>query len=186
VQVYVLKITLAGTNPPIWRTVAVPGDCTLARLHTIIQIVMGWCECHMHQFVDAAENQYGVEDPNLDMAILDQKRYRLNDIADGKGARFTYEYDFGDGWEHEVQVLKVGAPEGDTRYPVCLDGRRACPPENSGGVHGFYDMLAAIDDPGHEMREEYRDWLNSDFDPGAFDVELVNRELGVLQPRRQK
>lgn len=183
---YTLKITLHRTKPPIWRKVAVLGDIKLSKLHDVIQIAMGWYDCHLHQFVGPSGDRFGLDDPDLDMDVINENRYRLHDIVDTEKARFMYEYDFGDGWEHRIEVMKIEEPKTDLRYPVCLGGKRACPPEDCGGIYGFYDMLAAIDDPQHEMHETFREWLDPDYDPEVFDLDGVNRQLRRLQPRKRK
>jgi hypothetical protein len=183
-EIYELKITLRGTKPPIWRRVAVPGDIKLSKLHAVIQLVMGWYDCHLHQFVAPDGACLGLRDPDLDLGldVLDEHRYRLWDIADRKGACFNYEYDFGDSWEHRVRVTKIGPPKPDLKYPTCLAGRGACPPEDCGGVWGYYELLDAVGDPRHERHAEMVEWLGTErFDAGAFDQEEVNRLLAKLR-----
>jgi len=105
---------------------------------------------------------------------------RLNQIADA-GAKFVYEYDFGDSWEHILLVEKVLPMEPDQQYPVCIKGKRACPPEDVGGVWGYYGFLEAIQDPDHPEHEDYLEWIGEDFDPEAFDLDAVNAALRALQ-----
>ena len=181
-EIYVLKITLKGSKPPIWRRVAVPSDIKLSKLHDVIQIVMGWDDCHLHQFATRDDLYFGSTDPEFGLQdVYDERRYRLHDIAEGKGSRFDYEYDFGDGWEHRIEVIKAEPPKPDGKYPICLAGKRACPPEDCGGVWGYYDMLEAAKDPTHELHESYSEWLSQDFDPEAFDYDAVNELLARLR-----
>jgi len=177
-QIYQLKITLNGTRPPIWRRVLVPGDTTLRTLHYILQTVMGWTDSHLHQFVIGGATYGATEyDDAGDLELLTEQRYRLSQVAPKPGARFVYEYDFGDGWDHTVLVEKITPPEPGARYPLCVAGKRACPPEDVGGVWGYEAFLEAIRNPRHPEHDEYREWAGDEFDPDAFDVEAVNDQL---------
>ena len=171
--VYQFKITLVGSKPPIWRRIQVE-DCTLDKLHEHIQTAMGWTNSHLHQF-EIFERRYG--DPELlddgfdDFECIDSTKTKLSDITPNAGKRFsfTYEYDFGDGWEHEI--LFEGSPkkEPGKKYPLCLEGARACPPEDVGGIYGFYEFLEALADPKHEQHDDFMEW-GGDFDPKDFDA----------------
>lgn len=177
--VYQLKVTLKGSKPPIWRRIQVRGSTTLARLHRILQIVMGWEEAHLHQFiVDGI--YYGEPDPDWDLDIKSERRVRLEQIVSAVKDRFIYEYDFGDSWEHIIVVEKILPAEAGQRYPRCLTGRRACPPEDVGGVWGYLYFLEAISDAQHPEHEAMLEWVEDDFDPEAFDQEAVNRQLKPL------
>ncbi len=177
-QIYQIKVTLKYIRPPIWRRIQVPANITLAKLHDILQIAMGWEGYHLHLF-SIGEADYG--DPQDDEtgfhSILSEKRYRLNQVIPGEGTRFTYEYDFGDSWDHELLVEKILPPEPGAAYPRCLKGKRACPPEDVGGVWGYAGFLEAIQDPDHPEHEEMLDWIGGEFDPEEFDLDLVNRAL---------
>jgi hypothetical protein len=176
-EVVELKITLSGTKPPIWRRFAVDSAVTLATLHDVIQIVMGWGNCHLHQFIINGE-YFGPTDLDLDLEDLsDERKVKLRDIADRPKAKFQYEYDFGDGWRHGLEIRKVGPPEDGVTYPLCLAGALACPPEDCGGVWGYAEFLAAIQDPKHENHKEMLDWIGGAFEPNAFDLDAVNRHL---------
>ena len=172
-EVYQFKVTLTDTKPPIWRRIQV-GDCALDKLHEHIQTAMGWTNSHMHHFrIDGT--LYG--DPRLlsetfgELNYADSTRTMLGDILpEGGGrSRFEYEYDFGDGWLHEVLFEDRLRAEPGKRYPVCLEGERACPPEDVGGVWGYMDFLAAVADPEHEQHEEMQEWIGRKFDPEAFN-----------------
>lgn len=179
-QVFQLKVTLAQSKPPIWRRVQVRGSETLEDLHYIIQSVMGWGGGHLHQFI-ANDRYYGMRDfmgdPLWDLDMIDERRVRLDQIVSKEKDRFRYEYDFGDGWMHAIVVEKVFEPEADVRYPVCTAGRRACPPDDIGGIWGFYDFLEAIQDPQHPDHADLLEWIGGSFDPDEFDLELVNQGL---------
>ena len=183
-QVYQIKVTLDDTHPPIWRRILVPGEMTLFKLHYVLQATMGWEDYHLHQFIidqeyygDPADDEYG------DLKTKDEKEYPLNQIVTGEGFQCTYEYDFGDGWMHTLFVEKILHPEEGKRYPVCVAGKRACPPEDVGGTFGYEEFLEAIRDPEHEEHDEYLMWVGGEFDPQAFNLEEVNQLLIQLEDR---
>src|SRR5262249_20713757 len=159
--IYQLKVTLRDIRPPIWRRIQVAGDTKLDKLHRIIQIVMGWTDSHLHQFV-VGDAYYGTPDPELP-EVESERRGRLSAVAPKEKAKFAYEYDFGDNWEHEILVEKILPPEPGVRYPRCLAGRRSGPPEDSGGVWGYADLLEALADPSHPEHDEFREWVGDDF-----------------------
>ncbi len=173
-SIYQIKVMVRDSKPPIWRRVQVPGDATLADLHDIIQVVMSWWDYHLHQFI-VGENYYGVPHPDYMMDMLDESEVQLNQIAD-EGAKFFYEYDFGDSWLHTLEVEKVVEPEPGQEYPLCLKGRRAAPPEDVGGIWGYEQYLEAMENPDHPEHEMYMEW-RGEFDPEAFDLDEVNAEL---------
>ncbi len=105
------------------------------------------------------------------------KTVKLNQVVSTAPARFIYEYDFGDGWEHEILVEKILPPEEGVRYPVCLAGKRACPPEDCGGTPGYAHFLEAIRNPGHEEHDELLQWVGDSFDLEAFDLDEINYKL---------
>jgi len=181
VQIYQIKVTLKGSKPPIWRRIQVPCNITLAELHRILQAVMGWWDYHLHQFI-VGRTYYGVPHPDYYdyMEMRDENQVRLNQIAD-EGSKFVYEYDFGDSWEHVLLVEKVLEPEPDRQYPVCIKGKRACPPEDVGGIWGYYSFLEAIQNPDHPEHEDYLEWVGGEFDPEAFDLDEVNAALRALR-----
>lgn len=184
--VYRLRIELLDMPIPIWRTVEVTGDETLADLHAIIQIAMGWEDCHMHSFhIDGVE--YGGE-PEDDMfggfggfaedESLDESEYKVGQVIEAKGMRFMYEYDFGDSWQHEITVEAIGTREAGKNYPLCLDGKGACPPDDCGGAPGFARLLKIMKNRKHREYNEMLDWLGGEpFDPNAFDIDDVNEQL---------
>lgn len=166
-QIFQLKVSLSDVSPPVWRRVLVPGGYTLDRVHRVIQHAMGWHDCHLHSF-DIDGFQYGEPDPDGELALRDELDVRLDDVA-VKGSRFLYTYDFGDWWEHDVTVEDIFGAEPDERYPLCLDGDRACPPEDVGGAFGYRTFLAALADPTHPDYEQMRSWTVRPFDPADFD-----------------
>lgn len=175
--VYQLKITLADIKPPVWRRVEVT-DCTLSKLHEIVQVVMGWDGYHLWAF-EIGGDQYG-EDPEGDMDMESSRKLKLNQVVRGGVRKFFYTYDFGDHWEHVIQVEKVLEAEPKVKYPRCVKGGRACPPEDCGGAWGYGDFLLAVQNPTHESHEEMLEWVGGEFDPEAFDIEAVNKKLATV------
>ncbi len=179
-SVYQIKVVLKGSRPPIWRRIQVDSDTTLGELHHILQVAMGWYDAHLHQFI-VGHTHYGVPHPDYFMEMLDEDQFTLNQIVTGEKFRFHYEYDFGDSWEHTLQIEKILPPEEGVEYPICLKGRRACPPEDVGGVWGYQAFLEIIQHPDHPEHEHYMEWIGGDFDPEAFDADQVNAALRDLQ-----
>jgi hypothetical protein len=161
-----LKITLRYIKPPIWRRVVVPDSYTLADLHSVIQTAMGWMGGHLHAFRKARQG-FGPQEELPKSASLQR-------IVQRKGQKILYEYDFGDGWLHEILIEKILPLDQGNAYPVCLGGARACPPEDCGGVPGYFQLLEAFRNPSPE-NEELREWACGSFDPEAFDAEAVNQ-----------
>jgi len=174
--IYQLKVTLKESKPPIWRRIQVPGSITLVKLHRVLQVVIGWEDYHLHQYiVDGVF--YGTKDPDFEVIgseTVNERGVKLYQIAPDIGSRFVYEYDFGDGWQHQVVVERLLPAKAGATYPVCIAGKRACPPEDVGGVWGYSDFLQVIRNPAHPERDEMLEWAGGDFDPEEFDMEYVN------------
>jgi hypothetical protein len=180
-RLYQFKITLLESAPPIWRRIQVK-NCTLDKLHEHIQTSMGWTNSHLHQFeIDGVI--YG--DPELlyegwqdEVPPIDSLNTRLSQIIpkDGKRYSFRYEYDFGDGWQHEVLFEGCLRAEKGVRYPLCVEGKRACPPEDVGGVCGYTEFLQALTDPDDEQHDDYLEWARS-FDSEDFDAEKATKAM---------
>ncbi|NNJ11666.1 plasmid pRiA4b ORF-3 family protein [Chloroflexales bacterium ZM16-3] len=176
-RIYQLKITLKDSKPPIWRRVEVPDDSTLATLHAIIQAAMGWTDSHLHMF-SIGRTTYGVPDPDYDDEdVRDERRVKLNQLLTEPKQKLSYEYDFGDSWTHVVLLEQVREPESGVAYPRCTAGKRACPPEDCGGVWGYADFLAAITDPEHPEHDELLEWAGGAFDPEDFDLAEIDAAL---------
>jgi Plasmid pRiA4b ORF-3-like protein len=166
-QIFQVKVTLADVLPAVWRRVELPGGYTLDRVHRVVQHAMGWQDYHLHSFeIDGV--QYGEPDPDGELAVRDELDVRLDAVAH-KGKRLLYTYDFGDWWEHELLVEDVFAAEPDERYPRCVAGERACPPEDVGGAFGYAELLVVLQDPTHPQHAELRRWVGGGFDPEVFD-----------------
>jgi Plasmid pRiA4b ORF-3-like protein len=167
-----LKITLADVEPPVWRRLMVPSDYTLAQVHEVLLTGMGWAGYHLYSFQIGATRYAEIDDDWPDDSV-DAASVRLADLV-GRGDRFVFEYDFGDGWEHAVVVEEVLATAGRFR-PLCLAGGRACPPEDVGGPWGYAEFLEAIADPAHERHADFIEWIGGAFDPEAFDADEVDQ-----------
>jgi len=173
---YLLKIELIGIEPTIWRRFVVPLNITLDRLHDVIQIVMGWTDSHLHEFT--IENKRYTEYPESVEDGLHCGRYQLGDLIKQKGRTFHYLYDFGDSWEHKLVLEENRYSNSKLRMDLtCLEGERACPPEDVGGVSGYFEFCEALKDPEHEEHESYMAWSGGDYDSELFDANTVNGEL---------
>ena len=168
-----LKVTLRGTKPPIWRRFLVPSGITLRRLHDSLQAVMGWTDGHMHQF-EGNGVLYGTSDREVGCTRVSENKTTVDQVLRRPKDRLTYEYDFGDSWEHEVVLEAVVPPLEDGRYPIIEAGRRACPPEDVGGVRGYAYFLEILRNQEHPEHEEMLEWVGGSFDPESFDVGEAN------------
>ncbi len=171
-HVFFLRVSLVDISPPIWRRIAIPGGYTLDRLHRAIQLAVGWHDCHLHSF-DIGSVPYGEPDPDSLLEMRDELDARIDAVV-GKDDRFAYVYDFGDWWEHEIVVEDVLSPEPDQRYPYCVDGERAGPPEDIGGSAGYQAYLDALADPEPPEHAQLLDLLGMDFHPDEFDAGRVS------------
>jgi len=172
--IYQLRISLVDFEPEIWRRVLAPSDFTLAKLHDVIQVVMGWDDSHLHDFTIGTE---GYTDTRAGLeGRKNEAKVPLHQVAGARG-KFTYTYDFGDNWEVEVKVEKVLPREKDRQYPVCLAGEMAGPPDDSGGAWGYAEMLEAVQNPKHPEYHNYQEWLGKKFDPTKFDIDEVKKRL---------
>ena len=180
--VYLLKVTLLETKPPIWRRLLVEGNVTLARLATIVNSAMGWQGYHLHEF------RVGKEVWGPPMPVDDRFGYQPRDdgattleaVAPRKPSAIKYQYDAGDCWMHRIVVEEILDPDPKQKHPACTGGQRACPPEDCGGTPGFYNLLDALADPQHPDHAQLSEWLGRGFDPEAFDLERVNESLRRL------
>lgn len=179
---YQIKVTLKGIKPPIWRRLLVPGSLSLKGLHDVLQVALGWTDSHLHQYI-ARGAQYGTPDPEFGVNRHNENRIRLDEVLTAEKDTITYEYDFGDGWEHKIVLEKVlgSADEGVT--PSCIAGARACPPEDCGGVWGYANLLKVLSDSSHPEHEEMLEWIGGQFDPECFDIAATNSVLARMKRR---
>jgi len=177
------KVTLNGIEPPVWRRIVVPASYSFWDLHVAIQDAMGWLDMHLHRFRvrepgTGAEVEIGIPDPDgfEEVPCLAGWEVPIVGYFTEPDDRADYEYDFGDGWEHEVVLEAVAPRVPKSRYPVCLDGARACPPEDCGGIPGYEQICEILRDPGHDEHDATLEWLGRKYDPEAFDRTEVRFE----------
>ena len=174
-DVYVIKVTLLETRPPVWRRILVPREITLRNLHRTLQTVMGWTNAHLHQFVLPGTRNFGLK-RGFGGKIGNENRTTLGALLEFPGAKLLYEYDLGDCWRHELVLERVLV--GDESFQqMCVAGERQCPPEDSGGPQGFAELLKAFAQEAHREHKSARAWLGADFAPGSFEPDEINRQL---------
>jgi hypothetical protein len=175
---YELRVELQEIEPSIWRIIQVPSRASLLRLHRILQRAMGWNNSHLYIF-EIDGKLYGEPSTEWDFEVLDSRKMTLEKIFTEGKKSFLYEYDLGDSWRHNIKLL--GTVEGKEEEKAgCMAGARACPPEDCGGVIGYYDLLVALSDHDHEEYHAMLEWVGGKFDPSAFDVAAVDRALKHL------
>jgi hypothetical protein len=173
---FVLRVVLNDVKPQVWRRFVVPASITLDRLHDCLQVVMGWTDSHLHSFTIAG--QEFTENPEQPDQGIEETGVVLGMLIRKPRSKFTYLYDFGDGWMHTITVQSVEQiPDGHVARITCLAGKHRCPPEDVGGPWGYSGFLEAIADPNHEEHQSYLHWCGGSFDPKEFDVDAVNLEL---------
>ncbi len=177
---YQIQIALRRSSPKIWRRILVSPDVLLADLHKIIQTTMGWTNSHLHQFIKdrtfyapkADEDDFWEESNDISYTHI-----KISDLLKKEKDRMIYEYDFGDGWEHDIILERIEADGDNKNTPVCVAGKNNCPPEDCGGVWGYANMLEILSNPEHEEYNEYMEWCGEGFDPKYFDKDEVNEQL---------
>jgi Plasmid pRiA4b ORF-3-like protein len=185
VMAYQVKITLEHISPPVWRRVLVKSETTLETLHRIIQTVMLWDGGHLHEF-EINRLRYGSWDEDFGTdSDYDEAETRLFEVLGQVNAKGQYEYDFGDSWRHEILIEKVLEFDDTVAYPLCVDGRRAGPPDDCGGPWGYSETLEALSNPEHPEHEERLEWFGEGFEPEVFDLEAVNQGLAFLRAKRK-
>ena len=178
-MLYEIRVQLRDIEPPIWRVLRVPSRTSLLRLHKVLQRAMGWTNSHLHLF-EIDGKPYGEGDFEWDFEVKDYRGMRLDKIFTEGRTSLLYEYDLGDSWRHDITLL--GTVEGEVEEKLgCIDGARACPPEDCGGVSGYYHLLEALSDSEHEDHDMLMEWVGGKFDPEAFDVEAIDRALKHLR-----
>jgi hypothetical protein len=179
-SVYQLKVTLRDSHPAIWRRIQVPDTILLPHLHGVLQLAMGWKNSHLHSF-QVGKRIFAEPSPDDAFPIIDYRSVRLNQIAAAVADGLIYLYDFGDSWEHDIVVEEILPAEKGMRHLLCLDGQRACPPEDVGGIWGYADFVKAIRNPRHPEHAEMLAWVGGTFDPDKFDLPGVNGMLHIFQ-----
>ncbi len=174
-EIFQIKISLKGSKPLIWRRVLVFSDTPLTKFHHIIINSMGWDGYHLHQFIHkgnyytSSDEFSGAIDDTIDYS---KKKVKLNYFLQKEKDNFDYEYDFGDSWMHKIVLEKILPIDPAIKYPTCIAGAMCCPPEDCGGIYGYYHILEILKDPSHPEYEDYKEEYE-DFDPEDFDAEDV-------------
>ncbi|NQY74337.1 MAG: plasmid pRiA4b ORF-3 family protein, partial [Candidatus Margulisbacteria bacterium] len=181
------KIVLLNTKPPVWRRVLIKDDITFEDLHRTIQNSMPWSNSHLHSFdfngqTYEADNHddfglFGDDDENKGIDV------KLSSLQLGEKDRIGYTYDFGDDWQHQILIEKVIPIDINQDYPFCIKATGACPPEDCGGIWGFYEMVEAVKDKKSEMREEYIELLGKNFDPKYINIDEINDALRSMMSK---
>ncbi len=187
-KVYQFKITLQDIRPPVWRRIQVPATYTFWDLHVAIQDVMGWEDLHLHSFEmkNPGTNkmeEIGIPEEGFPIGVTLRTEWKtkISRYFTMENKKALYWYDFGDDWRHTVALEKILPSVEGIRYPRCIAGRRATPPEDCGGPYGYYELLAAIENPSDETHEEKLEWLGGSFDPGHFSIS----EIRFSDPRKR-
>lgn len=195
-RIYELEITLVGTDPPVWRRIAVPANIHLSDLHDVIQNVMPWWDCHLHEFRTFDGDRFGYVEGNrareaeMGMEWESDRLMTLDRLLLWPNEVLLYVYDFGDDWKHTIRLVRETRPERGVRYPTCLAGRLACPPEDCGGVLGYCDLVRILANPQHKEHREMRAWADwitggpAPYDPQHFSVEETNLRLAGVDNRK--
>jgi hypothetical protein len=179
-MVYQVKVVLRDSKPPIWRRVQLRGETALDTFHKILQTLMGWTDSYPHLFI-IDRTFYGKPDLESPFEVKDEKDFTLNSLFAGRKKRFAYEYDFEDCWQHELLIEEVITPKERLKYPVCLGGKRAYPPEDCGGIWEYTDILEAIEDPKHPEYYNMLRWVENGLDPDSFNLEEINLRLRKIE-----
>lgn len=178
-RVFVLRLSVVGTTPPVWRRLVVRESMWLSRLHDSIQVVFDWFDYQTHAF-NIENLRFGNPLKREELSIEDDRDVTLAELDLEHHERFTYGYHFGEGWQVEIRVEKTASPQKGVHYPSCIAGERAGPPEDCGGLEAFHDMLACIKEPNTELGREWTEWLGPHYDPEACDLEKINKALRKL------
>ncbi len=176
-----IQLSLLGSKPKIWRRVLIQSDMLLSDFHKVIQSSMGWTNSHLHLF-NKNETCYAEKTADdstwEELGHVDYQELKVSDLLINEGERILYEYDFGDGWEHEIILEQIlPGEENGLAKPICLAGKMNCPPEDCGGLRGYSDMLEILKNPDHEEYESFIVWLGGKFDPDHFNLNKVNKLL---------
>ncbi len=170
-----LKITLRDSKPPIWRRILVKENINFHKLHEIIQVVMGWQNYHLYDFI-VNDQRFSLPNHDFEEDVLSSKKFKLSILNEKQ--KMDYTYDFGDCWEHNIIVEKVLSSDTGFLYPICLKGSLSTPPEDCGGISGYYHLLQVKNNKDHpHYKEQIANWLGEDFNPKFFDLQTINNQL---------
>ncbi len=180
-NIYQFKITLRGIRPPLWRRIQVPENYSFWDLHVAIQDSMGWSDYHLHQFdiinpATGMKEEIGIpgDHSDMDFEIIPGWKKKIKKYFSLNNSKSYYLYDFGDNWEHEMQLEKIlSCGDSALKYPLCTGGKRACPPEDCGGIQGYENFLEIIANPNHDEYDEMLEWAGGEFEPEHFDIKEI-------------
>ena len=175
-----LKITLDQIEPPIWRRVEVKDDISFYELHHVIQIAMGWWNTHLFEFEAGGYTIGVIEGSMVPEGTLGSKEVRLSRLLDTEKMKFKYLYDFGDNWDHEIEIEKIIPEVSGRSYPTCIGGERNCPPEDIMGFPGYMNLVEIMKDKNHPEYQGMLEWLGEEYDPEYFDLQETNGELQFI------
>ncbi len=182
---YLLHISITFSEPLIWRRIQVPGHYTLAQLHDVIQKAMGWSDSHVHQFLVGKifyEATMKSDIPVRESKRFDEHKYKLHSLEEGMQFMFTYLYDAGEGWEHEIHLEEVVPPGPELKYPILLSGEGACPPEEVGDIHEYQQLITAFEQPDNKRHTALQEMSGRpDFDPAVFDIEVAKKAVSAVR-----
>lgn len=179
---YILHISISFSDPLIWRRVQVPGAFTLAQLHNIIQLSMGWSDSHVHQFLVGKISYEPTMKSNVprESKRFDEYKYKLHTLEEGMRFMFSYLYGAGEGWEHEIHLEEVVPPSRQLKHPILLSGEMACPPETVGDIHEYQKLISDLSSPGNNSQTSlYELTGRPDFDPAFFDLESAKKRVSL-------
>ncbi len=184
-DIVTIRIELLWSDPPIWREVEAPVRITLDTLHRVVQAAMGWFDSHLWEFT-AGKRRYGLpmRDDWGGNGPLNARKTVLGDLLAPRRTTIRYTYDFGDCWEHKLVLTRVRPGEAGGSYPRLVAGERNCPPEDCGGIPGFYNMLDIAADPKHPEHNDVKDWLGG-YDPAHYDEPRLKRAVGRIAAGRK-
>ena len=174
-SIYQVKISLLDIHPPIWRRIQVPSLIPLHCLHDAFQVVFGWTDNHLHRFEkDGRCWTFPQYDEFNELDLIDERKTPIAQVLKSEGDSMVYLYDLGANWRHNVVLEKI-VPVGDVvKTPICLGGKRCCPPENVGGLHRYHKFLEAISDATHRNYEHFIQWAGGHFRAEEFNLATVN------------
>ena len=184
---YQLRVILSDSDPCIWRQLQVPGTANLGWFHAVLQVAMGWTNSHLHQFICGediyADPEAGLEPYGDDPPVRNENKFTLAELLNDVPQGLIYEYDFGDSWRHVVVVEKILPADSSTAgtAAICLAGSHACPPEDCGGIGGYFELLKALKNKKHPEHRSMKEWLGRPFDPEFFDIKATNNWLRKLK-----
>ncbi len=187
-EIIQLKITIQGTKPPVWRQIQVEKSITFSQLHTILLIVMGWDGGHLYEFlVDGIRiSEPSSDDEGWGGGIHDSSKIKLDSLISDSKTKIVYTYDFGDDWEHKIVLEGYHNKDETQYYPVCIDGKQCCPPEDCGGIYAFSELLKTLKNKNHPDYDDTLEWVGEDYDSEKFDIVKVNKNLRQLNSGKPK